>query len=257
MEHQMPEQEGPGRAAPPGQWVQQLGLVLICLSLFVLPLLSLTPLDITEQGVLAVVLLILVSGAAGVALLAHARGRSMAWGLLGLVPYGGPLSFLVATGIEAWLSRRAGGPAVSQVAFAIMAMVGPLLMVAAALPSYLNYGKRARQAEARMNLGAIYVAELAFYRTHGRYGTFDEIGFSVPGSAHRYTYRIDGSGRPGTVIPAGNGTAMPDNSRVPAGFGPAGFTATATADIDADPTLDQWHVNDAKCCLDRADVSDD
>jgi hypothetical protein len=36
------------------------------------------------------------------------------------------------------------------------------------------------------------------------------------------------------------------------------FTATATANLDWDATIDQWHVNDASCCLHhaQADVSD-
>jgi hypothetical protein len=34
------------------------------------------------------------------------------------------------------------------------------------------------------------------------------------------------------------------------------FTATATGNLDDDPTIDQWHVNDQKEGLKRPDVED-
>jgi len=119
-----------------------------------------------------------------------------------------------------------------------------------------QYQARARQSEARVNLGNIFNAETMFYKEHRRYGTFEEIGFKLDGTYHRYTYRIDVSGKPGTVIPAKDGTVTPDNTVVPAGYSATGFTVTATANIDNDPTLDQWHVNDQKQGLDKADVND-
>ena len=121
-----------------------------------------------------------------------------------------------------------------------------------------HYAILARQAEARNNLGMIWVREQEFLQKHKRYGTFEEIGFVLGSKTNRYTYRIDVSGKPGTMIPAGIGPVTPDNTVVSAAISSDGqhFTATATANIDADATIDQWHVNDAKCCLDRADVSD-
>jgi hypothetical protein len=35
-----------------------------------------------------------------------------------------------------------------------------------------------------------------------------------------------------------------------------GFTATATANLDSDATVDQWHVNDLKSNLTVADSND-
>jgi len=115
---------------------------------------------------------------------------------------------------------------------------------------------RARQSEARTNLGGVYVAEKAFFEEHKRYGTFEEIGYTFASKTNRYTYRIDVSGKPGTVIPANKGEVAPDNTKVPAGFSATRFTATATANIDSDTTIDQWHVNDAKQGLQQADVDD-
>lgn len=114
----------------------------------------------------------------------------------------------------------------------------------------------ARQGEARSNLSSIYIVEMEFYKEHKRYGNFDEIGLSLQGN--RYTYRIDASGRPGTMIPARIGEATPDNTIVPAGISPDGqaFTATATGHIDNDDTIDQWHVNNIKQNLQNADIDD-
>jgi len=130
------------------------------------------------------------------------------------------------------------------------------IVAAVVIPNFILYQAKARQAEAKTNLGVIWVKEHEFFQEHKRYGTFEEIGFSIPGKLNRYTYRIDVSGRPGTVIPGKDGTVTPDNTVVPAGFSATGFTATATANLDNDSTLDQWHVNDQKQGLGKADVGD-
>ena len=36
----------------------------------------------------------------------------------------------------------------------------------------------------------------------------------------------------------------------------AEFTATATANMDVDSTIDQWHVNNIKLDLDESDMND-
>jgi hypothetical protein len=58
------------------------------------------------------------------------------------------------------------------------------------------------------------------------------------------------------VINAGIGTVTPDNTVVAAASSGTGFTATATANLDNDPTIDQWHVNDIKQNLQAADTDD-
>ena len=128
-------------------------------------------------------------------------------------------------------------------------------LIAVLVRNFLFDPVTARQAEARTNLERIWLAENTFYKVHKRYGTFGEIGF-WPAQPPRYMYRLDRTGRPGTVIPSTIYLETPDNSRVRAGFTATGFTVTATANIDDDPVVDQWHVNDAKQGLDRADVDD-
>lgn len=52
------------------------------------------------------------------------------------------------------------------------------------------------------------------------------------------------------------GAPTPDNTVIPASSTGTGFTATATANLDRDPTVDQWHVNDVKHNLGDPDTND-
>jgi type II secretory pathway pseudopilin PulG len=197
----------------------------------------------------------------GLTLYATARGKSYGvcyWGLIPIV--GGVMGLCVVP-----FTAKTEFPSVNWrevgVATGLINLVG--VFVAVALPGFLSYQGKARQAEARTNLGGLYVSETVFHEEKRRYGTFEEIGFTLGGTLSgtcntcRYTYRIDTSGKPGTVISAGVGPgATPDNTKISAGYNATGFTATATGNIDDDPTLDQWHVNDQKQGLDKADVND-
>ncbi len=137
-----------------------------------------------------------------------------------------------------------------------LVVIGAMMVIA--VPNFQVMQIRARQGEARIILNAIHEAEGAFYKKHHRYGTFDEIGFVVPNERWtRYTYRLDDSGKPGTIIGPTHSLATHAKTAVPAGFTAMGFTATAIGNIDGDPTLDQWHVNDLKQNLRQADVNDE
>jgi len=145
----------------------------------------------------------------------------------------------------------------------VVAIIG--ILAAVAIPQFLRYQVQARQAEARTNLAGIFVAELAYYGENSRFGSFSEIIYSLIGPSNRYTYR---SGAPGAgggpstgsenidLHSAALGSVAPENTLVPARNGLFGFTATATANLDNDATVDQWHVNDLKSNLKDADVND-
>lgn len=148
----------------------------------------------------------------------------------------------------------------------VVAIIGILASIA--IPNFLKYMARSRQSEAKTNLGGIFVSETSYYGDNSRYGSFNEVGFvlatSTGGTSNRYTYRspaaggaATSSGTPGIdLIPAGVGANEPENTVSPSGAGPGSFTATATANIDGDPTIDQWHVNDLKRDLQNADTND-
>src|SRR2546428_412094 len=69
----------------------------------------------------------------------------------------------------------------------VVAIIG--ILAAIAIPNFLQYQARARQSEGRTNLGGIFVSETAFLGEQGRYGSFQEIGFTLASATNRYTYR--------------------------------------------------------------------
>jgi Tfp pilus assembly protein PilE len=137
------------------------------------------------------------------------------------------------------------------------------LLTVCVYPSYSEMQERTRQAEARTNLGGIFVAEMSFFADNGRYSDFDEIKFTLRLPA-RYTYRamktrpVGSRVEPGPiqVLEPTRGAVTPENTVVKAVSSATSFTATATANLDDDPTIDQWHVNEKKEGLTQADVDD-
>ncbi len=144
----------------------------------------------------------------------------------------------------------------------VVAIIG--ILAAIAIPNFLKYQAKSRQAEAKINLAGIYVAETSYFGEQARYGSFAEVGFALMGSANRYTYRSGAGGVAGGVntgaagvdtINAGVGGVQAQG--IPAALNSAnGFTATASAQLDTDTVLDQWHVNDAKQFLQTPDCKD-
>ncbi len=140
----------------------------------------------------------------------------------------------------------------------VVAIIG--ILAAIAIPNFLKYQAKARQSEARTNLGAVFVAETSYYGEQARYSDFDAIGFALVASTNRYTYRAmattgSGSAGPVQVINAGVG-ANSDEGTPPAASTANGFTATAAANLDTDTVLDQWHVNHVKTELLTPDSND-
>ena len=148
-----------------------------------------------------------------------------------------------------------------------VAIIG--ILAAIAIPNFLSFQARARQTEARANLAGIYVTEQTYFVNFNRFGSMQEIAFTYAGSSgssSRYTFR---SPPPGG-IGATSGTLGADMFAPPTGpvaqWGtfvlaggsllPPRFTVSATANLDADSTTDEWHVNDAKFGLQAPDQND-
>jgi type IV pilus assembly protein PilA len=142
------------------------------------------------------------------------------------------------------------------------------ILTAVAVPSFLQYQARARQSEAKISLGAVYLLEVTYFVEVGRYGSIGEIRYTLAGGSNRYTYRSGAAGAAGgpnanvavpgptqDTINAGNGPIVPQGvTTALSSF--TGFTATAAGNIDADATLDQWWVNDLKQGLTTPDSND-
>ena len=119
----------------------------------------------------------------------------------------------------------------------VVAIIG--ILAAIAIPNFLKYQARAKQAEAKNNLVAIHAGELAYFAENNKYSDdFDAIGFGVTGSSQRYYYEL-GKSNAGTLpsgCTASNLDKVSDNA----------FTAVAIANIDNDATCDVWSINEQK-----------
>lgn len=144
----------------------------------------------------------------------------------------------------------------------VVAILG--IVSAIAIPNFLRYQAKTRQSEAKTNLAGIFVAQTSYFGEQSRYSNFSDIGFAIAAASNRYTYRAQQTTVAGGVISPGAiqilnasiGTITPENTVTPAASSGTGFTATATANLDNDPTIDQWHVNDIKQNLQTPDTED-
>ncbi|HEY6973441.1 MAG TPA: prepilin-type N-terminal cleavage/methylation domain-containing protein, partial [Nitrospiraceae bacterium] len=69
----------------------------------------------------------------------------------------------------------------------VVAIIGILASIA--IPNFLAYQARSRQAEARTDLGAVFVSETAFFGENNRFSDFATVGYSPTATSNRYTYR--------------------------------------------------------------------
>ena len=102
------------------------------------------------------------------------------------------------------------------------------ILAAMAIPRFMRASARAKQSEAKQLLKQIYTMEYGYFQANSQFAdngfvstpgvlsTAVNIGVDIQASA-LYSYRI---------VAAGNT-----------------FTATATANIDDDPTIDTWTIN--------------
>jgi type IV pilus assembly protein PilA len=124
------------------------------------------------------------------------------------------------------------------------------ILAAIAIPNFMAYQAKARQAEAKAMLAGIFTsAATVMYAQNGTYVITDigQLGFAPTGKPN-YSYWFDVSGTP-TVIPGGSTSTGPCNvNSAPAGVATSGvgFTAGARGNIDSDATCDDWLINDNK-----------
>ncbi|PID78388.1 MAG: dolichyl-phosphate-mannose--protein mannosyltransferase [Deltaproteobacteria bacterium] len=97
----------------------------------------------------------------------------------------------------------------------VVAIIG--ILAAIAIPNFMNYQCKARQTEAKSNLGTIRVNEEAYRAEYDTYSnSLSAIGFGTQGDA-KYTYSITG-------------------------VSATTFTATANATLKGKP--DRWSMNE-------------
>jgi len=98
---------------------------------------------------------------------------------------------------------------------------------------------KAWQVEAKINLQALVAAQAGYKATARSYGrTFDEVGFSISGGERHYSYFMGDDVMVGSDGP----TELPEDLPPPK-VSKNSFTAYAVANLDADPDLDVWRVD--------------
>lgn len=147
----------------------------------------------------------------------------------------------------------------------VVAIIG--ILVAIAIPNFIAYQGKSKQAEAKVSLSAIFTSAVAYQgesQNPQSYApaTLSQIGW-VPSGASRYSFwyqdGVNVTTGVGTSISRFNGTSTattPCNVTVaPASGGytigatSAGFTAGANGNIDGDTTCDHWFVNDQRTLI--------
>ena len=101
---------------------------------------------------------------------------------------------------------------------------------AIAIPNFIKFQARSKQAEARSNLRALSVQ---LEQAGGEVHAFSDLRWS-PGEKRRYTYFLAEDALPATL---GGPHALPDEDELP-----EGWRAAAVGNVDSDDTLDVWVV---------------
>ena len=136
----------------------------------------------------------------------------------------------------------------------VVAILG--ILVAIAIPNFMTYQAKARQAEVKSMLaGTFMAATTVMYAQNGTYVITDigQLGFAPTGTP-RYSYWFDVSGTPTRIVGGSTATAPCDVNSAPTGVGAsgAGFTAGARGNIDSDNTCDEWTINDVRALVNTA-----
>jgi type IV pilus assembly protein PilA len=161
-----------------------------------------------------------------------------------------PIHFVVAW-VRAWQGKRQP-PAWAGAALWLLAAY---LIVAIALPGFIKFGGKPKQSEAKTNLGGIFTAQVAYFGEHNTYAggpsAFAAMNWT-PGGTGLYSYFCGDE-----VIPNEVGARVEQR---PGGDWPypvkpassdTGFTCLALGNMDHDPALDVWTIDDAKQLVNR------
>jgi type IV pilus assembly protein PilA len=119
------------------------------------------------------------------------------------------------------------------------------ILAAIAIPNFMSYQARTRQAEAKVGLGGIFTTASSYFALNLTYavGSISDLGFT-PYGAPVYTFNFGGM----PINVGSSSGACPGTTWVgPApAISPASFTAGARGNIDSDPTCDEWTIDDRR-----------
>jgi len=140
----------------------------------------------------------------------------------------------------------------------VVAIIG--ILAAIAIPNFLRFQAKSKQSEAKTNLGGIFTAEVSYFGEHNFFGNFTQIAWAPTGTT-RYSYTS------GAYTGTAAGLAIPpltsptDNAGVIPAFAYTStlirndnvFLIVAAGNIDNDPTIDEWTINDQRSLVNVVD----
>jgi hypothetical protein len=179
----------------------------------------------------------------GVALLAKARGKHPAWCFLALFPW---LGLFLGLAVGMVRSRAAGASATL-----ILFLLGMGMLIF--IPGFMSYKAKARQGEAKAEIGRIYVAATNWRDAHHTYevSEISQLKLATQGRLYSIWYAVNGVP---TRVPllsdshyvSGPCDVMTPPTSVQVVASATGFTAAAKGNIDGDDTCDEWSINDSR-----------
>jgi hypothetical protein len=195
----------------------------------------------------------------GLALYARSIGASVVWCVGASFPFVGPfvglIGILLQYSFRKWVRKKTETPLLPRRTFIRAVVVFTIIwgsLMAVTIPNSMTYGAKARQSEAKVGLGSIYVSATAFHEKydadHKTYEVSDikQLSYSPSGTPrYRFWYAVNGVP---TLIPgnyqSNSCDGPPTTIRVAASA--TGFTAAARGNIDSDVGCDEWSINDAR-----------
>jgi len=105
----------------------------------------------------------------------------------------------------------------------VVAIIG--ILAAIAIPNFLRYQAKSKQSEAKVLLDGLFTSETSYFAEQNVYGiNTNSIGWTPAGKVKYYSSR--------SITVHGGNTP--------------GFTANARGNIDNDPTIDHWTLNEQR-----------
>ncbi len=125
--------------------------------------------------------------------------------------------------------------------FVALVFIG--ILAAIAIPDFLQFGARAKQAEPKANLSALFTAQIQYFNQHDAYAhTFEQLRWSPEGDTKYSYYLADDA-----LLATNPGKGPYD---CPDQFKPystdESYLMIAVGNIDYDQILDVWTMDDNK-----------
>ncbi|RKG67008.1 pilin [Corallococcus sp. CA054B] len=157
---------------------------------------------------------------------------------------------MVKTGKPEHAGRR--GLAIAALCVAGLGLLTIGIQAAIAIPNFIKFQSRAKQAECRSNLKAVFTAARVSLADDQPLVSFEEMGIE-PGPRNRYAYVLR---MPEDVIPVGAAFPAIEPEAIQAALDQAGVkpgvegtcpdcvvTAACVGNVDNDDTLDVWSIS--------------